>query len=52
MGFGFFFTFKRQHRIGLEFGWRLTFTDYMDDISTEYVSDEQLIMTLGNSFSE
>ncbi|MBX7093684.1 MAG: hypothetical protein K1X56_03100 [Flavobacteriales bacterium] len=36
VGVGFFFTYKRQHRFGWEAGWRLTFTDYLDDISTVY----------------
>jgi hypothetical protein len=36
LGLGFFFTYKRQHRFGWEMGWRMTFTDYLDDISTVY----------------
>ncbi|MDI9342423.1 MAG: DUF6089 family protein [Sediminibacterium sp.] len=35
-GFGFYFTFDKKHRIGYEFNWRKTFTDYMDDISGNY----------------
>lgn len=42
MGVGFYYTFKRKHRFGWEFGWRKTFTDYLDDISTQYASPEQL----------
>ena len=35
-GAGFFFTFKKKYRIGWEFNWRTTFTDYIDDASTKY----------------
>ncbi|HEX2616705.1 MAG TPA: hypothetical protein VHL57_04130, partial [Flavobacteriales bacterium] len=35
-GIGFHFTFKRRHRIGWDFGWRTTFSDYIDDASTVY----------------
>jgi hypothetical protein len=42
MGLGFYYTFKRKHRFGWEFGWRKTFTDYLDDISTQYATNEQL----------
>lgn len=35
-GGGFFFTTKRQHRIGFEYQWSWTFTDYLDDISGTY----------------
>jgi hypothetical protein len=35
-GFGFYFTFDKKHRLGYEFNWRKTFTDYMDDISGNY----------------
>lgn len=35
-GIGFHFTKKRRHRFGWDFGWRTTFTDYLDDASTTY----------------
>lgn len=35
-GGGFFFTHKRKHRIGFEYSWSWTFTDYLDDISGTY----------------
>ena len=35
-GMGFHFTKRRRHRFGFDFGWRTTFTDYLDDVSTEY----------------
>lgn len=37
-GAGFFFTIKKKYRIGWEFNWRTTFTDYLDDVSTVYAS--------------
>ena len=36
IGVGFHFTIHRRHRIGWDFGWRTTFTDYLDDASTIY----------------
>ena len=42
MGVGLFFTIKREHRIGWEIGWRKTFTDYLDDVSTVYVDQSTL----------
>jgi hypothetical protein len=33
---GFFYTFSRVNRVGFEFGYRFTLTDYIDDISTNY----------------
>ena len=35
-GAGFFFTFNKKYRIGWEFNWRTTFSDYLDDVSTVY----------------
>lgn len=35
-GAGFYFTFSKKYRIGWEFNWRTTFTDYIDDVSTKY----------------
>lgn len=36
-GAGFFFTVNKIYRVGWEFNWRTTFTDYLDDVSTVYV---------------
>lgn len=36
VGIGFHFTKNRRHRFGWDFGWRTTFTDYLDDASTTY----------------
>lgn len=35
-GIGMYFTFNKEWRVGWEFSWRTTFTDYLDDISTVY----------------
>lgn len=42
LGGGFFFTHKRQHRIGFDFTWNWSFTDYLDDISSQYVDPSQM----------
>jgi hypothetical protein len=42
VGLGFYFTKKRKYRIGWEMSWRLTFTDYIDDISTVYADPSLL----------
>ncbi len=41
-GIGFHFTRQRRHRFGFDLGWRTTFTDYLDDASTNYVDPAQL----------
>jgi len=41
-GMGFFYTVERKYRIGMEFGVRMTFTDYLDDISDRYAPGEIL----------
>ena len=51
LGVGLYYTFKRRHRIGWEFGWRLTFTDYLDDASTFYPDPENLDSDLARSLS-
>ncbi len=38
VGLGFYFTISKKHRIGFELNYRTTFTDYLDDISGNYVS--------------
>jgi len=42
MGVGFFLTYNKRYRISCELGWRKTFTDYLDDVSTTYASAEDL----------
>ncbi|NEN24040.1 outer membrane beta-barrel protein [Cryomorpha ignava] len=41
-GIGLYFTHKKIHRFGWEIGYRTTFTDYLDDVSTNYVADDKL----------
>ena len=41
-GVGYNFTFNRQLRLGMDFTYRFTFTDYLDDISTDYASADEL----------
>lgn len=41
-GLGFKIRVARNFNVGLEYGWRLTFTDYLDDVSTTYV-DPQIL---------
>jgi len=63
-GLGFYYTLNRRYRVGMEIGWRTTFTDYIDDVSDLYVSgfdgisnktDQELIDGLNitsNNFKE
>ena len=39
LGVGFYYTINRKYRLGLEVGWRTTFTDYIDDASTVYTTN-------------
>ncbi len=41
-GVGFFFTIQKQFRIGMDFGYRATFTDYLDDVSTIYADPSEM----------
>jgi hypothetical protein len=41
-GLGLHFTFARRHRVGWDFGWRTTFSDYLDDASTVYADPAAL----------
>ena len=42
VGAGANFTFNKQLKIGIELGYRFTFTDYLDDISTRYADEADL----------
>jgi len=42
VGVGFNFTFSKRTRLGMDFGYRFTFTDYLDDVSTDYAYDTEL----------
>lgn len=39
LGIGFYYTIQRKYRLGMEIGWRTTFTDYIDDASTVYTTN-------------
>lgn len=56
VGFGMFYTFSRIHRFGMKVGWRYTFTDYIDDVSTVYPDPSELgspeAIALSNRTSE
>ncbi|MGB0882489.1 MAG: DUF6089 family protein [Vicingaceae bacterium] len=39
LGVGFYYTIDNKYRIGMEVGYRTTFTDYIDDASTVYAND-------------
>ena len=42
MGVGTNFTFNNKIKLGIEFGYRFAFTDYLDDISTRYAPESEL----------
>lgn len=56
VGLGLYFTHKRKHRYGFEAGWRVSFTDYLDDVSNLYVdhsgSGNQMLIDLANRRNE
>jgi len=39
LGIGASFTFNNKIRLGMEIGYRFSFTDYLDDVSTDYAYD-------------
>lgn len=48
MGIGMYFTYQKKWRVGWEYNWRLTFTDYLDDISKEYPTKQRIRETAGD----
>lgn len=42
LGIGANFTFNRKVRLGIEFAYRFTNTDYLDDVSTDYAYESEL----------
>ena len=50
VGLGLVFTYNKNHRIGFDFSWTPTFTDYLDDISTVY-NDPNNMTDLGASLA-
>ena len=45
MGFGASFMINYAYRIGIDFVWNLTTTDYIDDVSFTYADPKVLWMT-------
>ena len=41
-GLGFSWTFNKKIRLGMDFNYRYTFTDYLDDVSTDYAYATEL----------
>lgn len=50
-GAGLNFTFNKKIRLGLDMGYRFTFTDYLDDVSTRYADPAQLPTVESQFFS-
>jgi hypothetical protein len=46
------FTFERKVRVGFEVGYRFTFTDYLDDVSTDYAADTELPFAESQIFAD
>lgn len=57
IGIGIMYTFSRVHRFGWSVSWRYTFTDYIDDVSTNYpdpsiFEDDEVAAQLSNRSME
>lgn len=52
MGGGFRVGLGRKFRIGLEIGYRKTFTDYIDDVSTDYYNNKKLRQQRGDAAAD
>jgi hypothetical protein len=48
-GFGVDYSLNEDMRVGLELGYRKTFTDYIDDVSTTYVDQTALLNARGQT---
>ncbi len=48
---GCYFTWKRYYRIGWDFCWRTTFTDYLDDVSGRYPPTSKLTSPIAVALS-
>jgi opacity protein-like surface antigen len=48
-GFGAEYSLNEDMRVGLEFGYRKLFTDYIDDVSGNYVDDGALLAARGQT---
>lgn len=49
VGFGAEYSLNEDMRVGLELGYRKTFTDYLDDVSTVYVDETALLNARGQT---
>jgi opacity protein-like surface antigen len=49
LGFGADYSLNEDMRVGIEFGYRKTFTDYLDDVSTVYVDQTSLLNARGQT---
>lgn len=49
IGIGFNYALNEDMRIGLELGYRKTFTDYLDDVSNRYVDQATLLHARGQT---
>lgn len=49
LGIGAEYSLNEDMRIGIEFGYRKTFTDYLDDVSTVYVDQTSLLNARGQT---
>jgi hypothetical protein len=47
LGIGIDYPLNEDMRLGLEFGYRKTFTDYLDDVSGRYVDEQRLLNARG-----
>lgn len=52
IGFGFKYTINRQWNVGIEYGVRMTTTDYLDDVSTDYYDPTALAAAYGDKAVE
>ncbi|HLG33614.1 MAG TPA: DUF6089 family protein [Bacteroidia bacterium] len=48
IGFGFKYTIDAKWGVGIEYGMRKTFTDYIDDVSTTYFDNSEIRAAYGN----
>ena len=51
-GFGAEYSLNEDMRLGIEFGYRKVFTDYLDDVSTNYVDQSALLNARGQAAVE
>ena len=49
MGFGFRFSRNRRFSLSAELGYRITLSDYLDDVSTSYYDNEALLQARGEA---